>query len=1458
MPSQELSYEAKDHQQLGGLGIELPLGSVLSAGPLASESTNAKRRSLSGLGHGLPSTRRPSLGTVPPSEATVRLVTPSKPDDIGDVSAQVSLATIAPPDVDVTHQRRASVSFNLSNHPRRPLTNKRDLYTIPETTPTTSYMSSYDTDALASPQIFNNFKFRRYQNCFRGNFDIDSLHLQSYHSTKSSDYITLQRKFASYFSASESPPVKPPDTGNEFRTSRSTRASKFIRPLPSHPATSSSDPLNPPEGIGYNYPPAPMPYTYPPPFPYNLPQQTPYPYPYPYPLQQQPQRTISSQKSVIAPNKTQTRIPSAKKGVRFRSHSVSSNSSHAHSKSEPDADPTSPPPLSIHPPAIPIRPAVALDGRKDFVDNNTQYVRFEDLVDGWNQTEELAVHWACKNTGGKQRSGAGVNSFTVVLGKRNQPLQNSAKVTTQLQKPCKCGGIPELYPMQKPCKDYTMGRSVFCYYNGTQDHNHPLLPILHLTPTEKKSVKSLIQSNPKAAPAALVSGNTVDATSAARISPALINPARVGRYRSQILGTGDSKAGDDFIATFMQYQTDNPGWIVSVTMLGTVAVVSAQTPFMQSQLKAEALQVQGPFNGVISDAAHGCSVFNEVMQRWIPALVSYSDGATAAHFELHFLVLMESIARIAQERGKSIEDALFSGKIADTFELKYRATSVGQRPDWERESALQRCIRNTKAFGISKRSLTREKIAKRKARQTRNDGCPKDDSRLLKRKDDDDIHAKQDSEQIHPPISQLPKARDIPSPPPEIKDVHGDGEVWLGIDATPDKPETDDDGKVWLGINLNTHTPPPTPPQKSKSVKALRRNANHSFTAPDPPVVNQISPVQQSQSDDALAGYSSQALADSVPRDFMVDNKSIQALMLVSSKLKQNSPLKLFSGASITIGMILQTYLRVIRVIFSFPLTHSNLTPLSTFKHPDFIKVPANHCHWFSKSLLKQHRQQAIPPIEYERISHPPRKVKTLRQEVEDLSDEEDDSESPNGPKPPSSSSGKSSDLPSLVEHQAPDLIPDDSVSSFTVPPKHESLDSDGFSSVLASLVYSETASTPPAYSSLPLPSSPHHVLYPFWCHECDIAPNLEFHEFRRMLPKIKTQRLETVSSRLFPGKGILVQSNGVYYYPGRLISWDEQSLTGTVQMWRGIENDLANKIIHNIRLGKYLRPLQEKSNKEDAEDKLLLDPNAVKCPADLRSILDMHKQLITSLILDPSQQSVQKVPTLAMMAVKQKLKIDATMYSGGLLDADIAAINNWFHTTFSNATKIIIQGRHAYAIAHCHTLLIAHRHQDEFMAMEHNSSTDNIEQFVLQKAWDCLQQWNGLTVDGKEKGIEVDVNFEAISLLDKIMFDRSERAGHAGNDQWGLDAGPHELCWGPTFSGPDVTEQGQEREGDNDIELQKGADYDQVVEANELERAKALREEISPKNPDQNQHRNQASARLLLLMNWRVLMKMG
>lgn len=121
----------------------------------------------------------------------------------------------------------------------------------------------------------------------------------------------------------------------------------------------------------------------------------------------------------------------------------------------------------------------------------------------------------------------------------------------------------------------------------------------------------------------------------------------------------------------MQYQQENPGWIISETMLGGVTVVSMQTPFMVEQLHDEALQVDGPFNGVTSDAAHGwwqvhnslllvSSVFCVLLQSWVPVLNSYLNGATSSHFKHHFLALLESIACIAIEQGKVVSGSLFA------------------------------------------------------------------------------------------------------------------------------------------------------------------------------------------------------------------------------------------------------------------------------------------------------------------------------------------------------------------------------------------------------------------------------------------------------------------------------------------------------------------------------------------------------------------------------------------------------------------------------------------------------------------------------------------------------------------------------------------------------------------------------------------------------------------------------
>ncbi|KAK0475392.1 hypothetical protein IW261DRAFT_1422227 [Armillaria novae-zelandiae] len=52
--------------------------------------------------------------------------------------------------------------------------------------------------------------------------------------------------------------------------------------------------------------------------------------------------------------------------------------------------------------------------------------------------------------------------------------------------------------------------------------------------------------------------------------------------------------------------------------------------------------------------------------------------------------------------------------------------------------------------------------------------------------------------------------------------------------------------------------------------------------------------------------------------------------------------------------------------------------------------------------------------------------------------------------------------------------------------------------------------------------------------------------------------------------------------------------------------------------------------------------------------------------------------------------------------------------------------------------------------------------------------------MDGKPKPDAVDVDMEALILLEMKIFDRSEDAGVAGNHQWGLDVGMHQDSWYP------------------------------------------------------------------------------
>ena len=55
------------------------------------------------------------------------------------------------------------------------------------------------------------------------------------------------------------------------------------------------------------------------------------------------------------------------------------------------------------------------------------------------------------------------------------------------------------------------------------------------------------------------------------------------------------------------------------------------------------------------------SVYSPELACWIPALMSFTNGASADHFKWHFIALFESIAKEAEWQKMTICNELFAG-----------------------------------------------------------------------------------------------------------------------------------------------------------------------------------------------------------------------------------------------------------------------------------------------------------------------------------------------------------------------------------------------------------------------------------------------------------------------------------------------------------------------------------------------------------------------------------------------------------------------------------------------------------------------------------------------------------------------------------------------------------------------------------------------------------------------------
>ena len=115
---------------------------------------------------------------------------------------------------------------------------------------------------------------------------------------------------------------------------------------------------------------------------------------------------------------------------------------------------------------------------------------------------------------------------------------------------------------------------------------------------------------------------------------------------------------------------------------GQLTVISVQTAFMRSQLVQEGA-LAGPLNGIISDAAHKfwrapntlvmlSSIYCTLLRCWMPALISYMNGASAAHYALHFEALFRSIQDELESQGTMVvADEHLSGVRVQATAIKH-------------------------------------------------------------------------------------------------------------------------------------------------------------------------------------------------------------------------------------------------------------------------------------------------------------------------------------------------------------------------------------------------------------------------------------------------------------------------------------------------------------------------------------------------------------------------------------------------------------------------------------------------------------------------------------------------------------------------------------------------------------------------------------------------------------------
>ena len=168
-----------------------------------------------------------------------------------------------------------------------------------------------------------------------------------------------------------------------------------------------------------------------------------------------------------------------------------------------------------------------------------------------------------------------------------RPHTKSQGLAKQLATSCDCGA--QRFHQKCSVRSVLWTWSGGIHFRNEGFHSHDRPPrLLHLSNDKTERFQALVKQHPKTGPLGLivgVPGMDGPGQSVADISDALLNPDRVSKERLKIkhnLG-GILGNADSFITSFSQFDEEHPNF-VRLSVLGKVAVICMQTPFMASQL----------------------------------------------------------------------------------------------------------------------------------------------------------------------------------------------------------------------------------------------------------------------------------------------------------------------------------------------------------------------------------------------------------------------------------------------------------------------------------------------------------------------------------------------------------------------------------------------------------------------------------------------------------------------------------------------------------------------------------------------------------------------------------------------------------------------------------------------------------------------------------------------------------